>query len=101
MSLSFFVCLLLLENARMCVSVRDDPNRILNSDIQRILEVVCFAGLRGDLQSLQLDLQLTHTRAVVRSAGLVQVLLEHLNVQVGARFHLQFDGEVVDHILDD
>lgn len=46
-------------------------------------------------------LQFAHTRAIVGTAGLVQVLLEHLQVQVGTRFHLQFDGEVIDHILDD
>lgn len=46
-------------------------------------------------------LQFTHTRAVVGAAGLVQVLLEHLQVQVGTRFHLQLDGEVIDHILND
>lgn len=46
-------------------------------------------------------LQFAHTRAIVGTAGLVQVLLEHLQVKVGTRFHLQFDGEVIDHILDD
>lgn len=79
--------------ATMCVCV------FLNVLILEVGVLLLFLLLLRNISGR--FLQFAHTRAIVGTAGLVQVLLEHLQVQVGTRFHLQLDGEVIDHILDD
>lgn len=81
--------------ATMCVCVCVFLNVLILEEGVLLLFLLLLRNISGRF------LQFAHTRAIVGTAGLVQVLLEHLQVQVGTRFHLQFDGEVIDHILDD